>query len=69
MKEYLERKPAMGPIMEMSGWINPRNQHPAYNTIANLWRDALAKVFVEGAPAQDALNQVAMEIVETLEDQ
>ena len=69
VKEYLERKPAMGPIMEMSGWINPRNQHPAYNTIANLWRDALAKVFVEGAPAQDALNQVAMEIVETLEDQ
>lgn len=69
VKEYLERKPAMESIMAMSSWINPRNQYPIYNTLANLWRDALAKVFVEGAPAQEILDQLALEITETIEDQ
>ena len=68
VKEYLERKPAMEGIMAMSGWINPRDQHPTYDAIANLWRHALAKVFVEGAPVQDTLDQLALEVVENLED-
>ncbi len=67
--DYLTRKPAMKNVMEMSGWINPRNQHPAYNTVANLWRDKLALIFVEGAPVQDTLDELAMEVTEELEDQ
>lgn len=69
VKEYLERKPAMEAVMSMSSWINPRNQNPAYNTIANLWRDSLAKIFVEGAPVQETLDELAVEVTENLEDQ
>ena len=68
-QEYLANKPAMKDIMDMSSWINPRNQHPVYDTIANLWRHALAKVFVEGAPVQETLDQLALEVTETLTDQ
>ncbi len=67
-KEYLERKPAMEPIVEMSSWINPRNQHPAYNEIANLWRDRLSSIFNENAPIQATLDELAEEITELLED-
>ncbi len=69
VKDYLTRKPAMEAVMSMSNWINPRNQHPVYDTIANLWRHALAKVFVEGAPVQETLDQLALEVTENLEDQ
>jgi len=68
-EEYLSRKPAMQSVVSMSSWINPRNQAPIYDTCANLWRDALAKILVEGAPVQETLDQVAMEITELLEDQ
>ncbi len=67
--EYLERKPSMKNVMEMSAWINPRNQFPAYDMVANLWRDSLALVFVEGAPVQETLDELAMEVTEELEDQ
>ncbi len=69
VKDYLTRKPAMESVMSMSGWINPRDQHPVYDTVANLWRHALAKIFVEGAPVQETLDQLALEITENLEDQ
>lgn len=67
--EYLTRKPAMEAVVSMSKWINPRNQHPSYDTIANLWRAALAKVFVEGAPVQSTLDELVVEVNEILEDQ
>lgn len=67
--EYLSRKPAMADIVAMSKWINPRNQNPAYNACANLWRDALAKVFNENAPLQETLDQLAAEIQEQLDGQ
>lgn len=67
-KEYLERKPAMKEIVAMSSWINPRNQHPAYDTIANEWRHALARIFNEGAPVEETLHQLAREIEEIIED-
>lgn len=67
--EYLERKPAMKNVMEMTQWINPRNQNPAYDTVANLWRNQLAQIFVEGAPVQDILDDLAAEVTEELEDQ
>ncbi len=68
-EEYLSRKPAMQSVVSMSSQINPRNQSPVYNTSANLWRDALAKILVEGAPVQETLDQAALEITEILEDQ
>ena len=67
--EYLERKPSMKNVMEKSQWINPRNQNPAYDMVANLWRDTLAQIFVEGAPVQETLDSLAMEVTEELEDQ
>jgi len=67
--EYLNRKPAMEAVVSMSQWINPRNQHPAYDQIANLWRAALAKVFVEKAPVQATLDELAAEVNEILADQ
>ena len=66
--EYLNRKPAMKNIVAMSSWINPRNQHPAYDTIANLWRHALARIFNEGAPVRETLDDLAEEIEEIIED-
>ena len=68
-EEYLSRKPAMNAVVEMAEWINPRNQLPAYDSAALLWRDALAKILVEGAPVQDTLDIAAEEITELLQDQ
>ena len=68
-EEYLSRKPAMADIVSMSSWINPRNQNPAYDACANLWRHALAQIFNEGAPIQETLDALAVEIQETLDDQ
>lgn len=69
VEEYLERKPAMKAVMDNIDLINPRNNEPIYNTVAELWRHALAKVFIEGAPIEGTLNELADEVVETLEDQ
>ncbi len=68
-QDYLSRKPAMEGIVAMSSWINPRNQHPAYDACANLWRHALAKIFNEGAPVQETLDELAIEVQENLDDQ
>lgn len=68
-EDYLSRKPAMAEIVAMSQWINPRNQNPAYDACATLWRHALAQIFNEGAPVQETLDALAVEIQETLNDQ
>lgn len=68
-EEYLSRKPAMADIVAMAGWINPRNQNPAYDACANLWRTALYEIFNNNAPIQETLDQLAIEIQETLDDQ
>lgn len=68
-EEYLSRKPAMADIVAMAGWINPRNQNPAYDACANLWRTALYEIFNNNAPIQETLDQLAVEIQETLDDQ
>ncbi len=67
--EYLERKPAMKNVMEMSQWINPRNSNPVYDTVANIWRNGLSLIFVEGASVPEILDQIAQEVTEELEDQ
>lgn len=67
--DYLERKPAMKDIVAMSKWINPRNSNPAYDSCANLWRDALATIFNDNAPIQETLDTLATEIQENLNDQ
>lgn len=66
--EYLQRKPAMGDIVAMSSWINPRNPHPAFNVCGDEWRHALARIFNEGAPVQATLDALAQTIEEILED-
>lgn len=66
-QEYLERKPAMADIINNAAWINPRNQNPAYDTCANLWRHALATIYNEGADVTETLNALAIEIQETLD--
>ena len=66
-EEFLTRKPAMRDIVAMSAWINPRNQDPAYDSCANAWRHALAKIFNEGAPVQETLDALAQEITELLQ--
>jgi len=67
-EEYLERKPSMKNVVSMSSWINPRNQHPAYDACANEWRHALARIFNEGAPVKSTLDNLATIITEILED-
>ncbi|MBO2516235.1 MAG: ABC transporter substrate-binding protein [Clostridiales bacterium] len=66
-QEYLERKPAMADIINNAAWINPRNQNPAYDTCATLWRHALATIYNEGADVTETLNALAVEIQETLD--
>ena len=68
-EEYLSRKPAMADIVAMAGWINPRNQNPAYDACANLGRTAMYEIFNNNAPIQETLDQLAVEIQETLDDQ
>lgn len=67
--EYLSRKPAMKVIMDNISLINPRNSEPVYDTVAELWRHTLAKIFIENAPIQATLDELAAEVVEVLEDQ
>lgn len=67
-EEYLNRKPAMRDIVAMGSWINPRNQHPAYNSIGDEWRHALARIFNDGAPVKETLDKLAKDIQEILED-
>jgi len=67
--EYLERKPAMADIVAMGSWINPRNQNPAYDACGTAWRHALARIHNEGAPVEETMNELAIEIQETLDDQ
>ena len=64
---YIEAQPAMTAIIDNSSLINPRNQNPSYDTCANLWRHALAKIYNEGADVTETLNQLAIEIQETLD--
>ena len=66
--EYLANKPAMANIIAMGSWIYPLNQNPAYHTVANHWRDALARIFNEGAPVKSTLDSLAREVEEILED-
>ena len=67
-EEYLQRKPEMKNIVSMSSWINPRNQNPAYDACANLWRTALYEIFNNNAPIQETLDNLAVEIQENLND-
>ncbi len=67
-EEYLERKPEMKNVVSMSSWINPRNQHPAYVTIATEWRNHLNLIFNEDAPIQATLDELAEIVEEILED-
>ncbi|NMB01158.1 MAG: ABC transporter substrate-binding protein [Firmicutes bacterium] len=67
-EEYLERKPAMGDIVAMGKWINPRNPHPAFNACGEEWRHALARIFNEGAPVEKTLNELKETIEQILED-
>ncbi len=67
-QEYLNRKPAMKNIVSMGKWINPRNQHPAYDTAATEWRHTLAKIFNEGAPVKATLDTLAKKVNEIVED-
>ncbi|MGI6647336.1 MAG: hypothetical protein ACOX5D_11900 [Limnochordia bacterium] len=66
--EYLKDKPDMAGIIEMGPWIRPLNPHPAYHTIAGEWVHALARIFNEGAPVQQTLDDLAELIEEILAD-
>ncbi|MFY9267861.1 MAG: ABC transporter substrate-binding protein [Limnochordia bacterium] len=66
--EYLKDKPDMAGIIEMGPWIRPLNPHPAYHTIAREWVHALARIFNEGAPVQQTLDDLAELIEEILAD-
>lgn len=67
--DYLSRKPAMADIVAMGSWINPRNQNPAYDACGTAWRHALARIHNEGAPVEETMQELAIEIQETLDDQ
>mgnify|MGYP000871700157 CR=1 FL=1 len=67
-EEYLERKPAMASILEMSGWIVDNDPRPYYETCGKEWRMALAKIFSEGAPVQETLDKLVKDIEDIIDD-
>ncbi len=65
---YIAGKPGFDVVFNNLDYIKPCNTNPMYASVSGAWRDALAKVFQEGAPVQSTLDECAKLITEMLED-
>lgn len=67
-KDYIADKPGFAVVFDNLDLIKPSKSDPRYAAVSNIWRDELAKIFVENAPLQETLDQAAVLITEQLED-
>lgn len=66
--DYIAEKPGFAVVFDNLDLIRPSKSDPRYAAVSNIWRDELAKVFVEKAPLAETLDAAAALINEQLED-
>ncbi|MCC8127426.1 MAG: ABC transporter substrate-binding protein [Clostridiales bacterium] len=67
-KEFLEKKPAFQAIFDNLDLIYPRIQHKAWSQLATIWKNSMAEVMIEGGDVPAAMEEMADEINDVLED-
>jgi len=65
----IQRMPAFEALFDNVDCIQPRDNSDTFNTVADEWMVALAKIFNEGAPVEATLEEAAELIEEILADQ
>ena len=67
-KAFLEEKPAFQCIFDNLDLIQPRIQHKAWSQMANIWKNDMAQLMLEGGDAQESMEKMAEEIDDVLGD-
>ena len=67
-KAFLEEKPAFQCIFDNLDLIQPRIQHKAWSQLANIWKNDMAQLMLEGGDTQESMEQMAEEIDDILGD-
>lgn len=67
-KKFLEEKPAFQAIFDNLDLIKPRIQHKAWSQLANIWKNSLAELMLEGGDVQEVSQMMADEIDDVLGD-
>ena len=67
-KAFLEEKPAFQCIFDNLDLIQPRIQHKAWSQMANIWKNDMAQLMLEGGDAQESMKKMAEEIDDVLGD-
>lgn len=65
---FLEKKPAFQAIFDNLDLINPRIQHAAWSQLANIWKNGMAELIMEGGDVEESMKQMAEEINDVLGD-
>lgn len=67
-QKFLEEKPAFQAIFDNLDLIKPRIQHKAWSQLANIWKNSLAQLLLEGGDVQEMSQMMADEIDDVLGD-
>lgn len=67
-KDFLEKKPAFKAILGNLDLIKPRIQHKGWSQLANIWKNSMAEVMMEGGDVEASMKQMADEIDDVLGD-
>ena len=67
-KAFLEEKPAFQCIFDNLDLIQPRIQHKAWSQMANIWKNDMAQLMLEGGDTQKSMEKMAEEIDDVLGD-
>lgn len=66
--EFLKEKPAFQCIFDNLDLIQPRIQHRAWSQLANIWKNSMAELMLEGGETKEAMDTMAEEINDVLGD-
>lgn len=67
-KKFLEDFPAFQAIFDNLDLIKPRIQHKAWSQLANIWKNSMAQLLMEGGDLEEAMQMMADEIDDVLGD-
>lgn len=67
-KKFLEQKPAFETIFENLDLISPGIQHSAWNQASTIWVNYIDEIITENLDVKEAMENMAAEINEVLED-
>lgn len=67
-KKFLEEMPAFQAIFDNLDLIKPRIQHKAWSQLANIWKNSMAELMLEGGDTEEKMQAMADEIDDVLGD-